>query len=296
MKSDVPVCEATDPARAGSAPLVFTYSRPEQPVVRRSLIRLVEWLSGRAAMERMYRAWVANRPAGETIFAAGLRVLEVRAEVSPVDLGRVPRRGGLLVVANHPFGIIDGLLVGEVIDRLRGDVKILTHSLLCQPPEARDVLLPVDFGAGEAARRTSAETRARAQAWLLAGHAVVVFPGGSVATSVRPWGGPAVDVEWHPFVARLAALPGVVTVPMFLHGQNSRLFQIVSHFSYPLRVALIFRETRAWAGYAVKLSIGAPVPVGRDRAAAVQAMRAASYGLAGRDARAVFVWPRWIRW
>jgi len=277
-------------------PLPFTYVRPEQGWGRRTLIGLVERLSGRSALERMYRAWVAGHDPGETILAAGLRLLRVEAEVAAADLARLPREGGLLVVANHPFGILDGLLVGHLVDSLRGDVKILTHSLLCQPPEARAVLLPVDFGAGPEARRVSAETRARAQAWLVAGHAVVVFPGGSVATSVRPWAGPAVDVAWHPFVARLAALPGVTTLPVFVHGQNSRLFQIVSHFSYPLRVALIFRETRARAGQRVRLSVGAPVRPRGERAAVVQGLRRACYALGGQDGAAVFVWPRWIRW
>jgi len=224
-------------------------------------------------------------------------MLKVAADIPAQHLGRIPLSGGLLVLANHPFGIIDGLLIGDLIDRLRGDVKIITHSLLCQPPEARDLLLPIDFGPGEAARRTSVDTRRQAQAWLAAGHAVVIFPAGSVATSVRPWAGPAVDAEWHPFIARLAAQPGVVTLPIFVHGQNSRLFQIASHVSYPLRIALIFRETKALIGARVRVSVGAAVTLPKgDRRAAAQALRAACCRVGGQDAAAVFVWPRWIRW
>jgi putative hemolysin len=184
-----------------------------------------------------------------------------------------------------------------LVDRLRGDAKIITHSLLCQPPEARDVLLPVDFGPGPEARRITLDTRRRAQEWLAAGHAVIVFPAGSVATSVRPWSGPAMDAEWHPFVSRLAALPGVVTVPVHVQGQNSRLFQIVSHFSYPLRVALIFRETRALIGARIRLSVGLPVVVKPgDRLQTTAALRQACHAAGGQDGTAVFVWPRWIRW
>ncbi len=277
--------------------LVFTYSRPEQPWLRRTLIRVAERMAGRARLERVYRRWVATRDPGETIFAAGLRVLDVAADVGASDLARLPHKGGLLVLANHPFGIVDGLLLGDLVHRLRGDVKIITHSLLCQPPEARDLLLPVDFGPGPEARRVSIDTRARAQAWLAAGHSIVIFPGGSVATSARPWSGPAVDVDWHPFITRLASQAGVVTVPVFVHGQNSRLFQIASHFSYPLRVALIFRETRALVGRRVRLSVGDPVQVPPgDRASATAALKAACYRLGGLDGAATFVWPRWIRW
>jgi len=278
-------------------PLVFTYSRPGQRWFRRTLIRVVERLSGRARLERMYRDWVATRDPGEAIFAAGLRLLAVAGEVPGAELARIPRDGGLLILANHPFGIIDGLILGDLIDRLRGDVKIITHALLCQPAEARDVLLPVDFGPGAEARQVSLETRRQAQAWLAAGHAVVIFPAGSVATSARPWSGPAVDAAWHPFITRLAAQPGVVTLPVFVQGQNSRLFQIVSHFSYPLRVALIFRETRALRGRRVQVWVGAPVTVPRgDRQAAAAALRAACYHVGGQDGEASFVWPAWIRW
>lgn len=285
------------PGEAGGDALVFTYSRPEQPWLRRGLIRLAERLSGRARLERTYRAWVAERPPGETLFAAGLRLLDVAADVDAADLARIPRAGGVLILANHPFGIVDGLLLGDLVQRLRGDGRIITHSLLCQPAEARGLLLPVDFGPGPEARRISAETRRRAAEWLVAGHVVVIFPGGSVATSARPWSGPAVDAAWHPFITRLAALPGVVTVPVFVHGQNSRLFQIASHFSYPLRVAMIFRETRALAGRRVRLSVGEPVRVAaRDRLGAAAALRAACYALGGLDGAASFVWPRWIRW
>jgi len=178
---------------AEAAPLLFTYSRDDQPWFRRSLIRAVERLSGRARLERLYRSWVVARSGNETIFAAGLRLLDVAAEVSAPEIARIPHRGGLLVLVNHPFGIIDGLVVGDLLHRLRGDVKILTHSLLCQPPEAAEVLLPVDFSPGPEARRISLDTRRRAQEWLAAGHVVVVFPAGSVSTSVRPWAGPAVD-------------------------------------------------------------------------------------------------------
>jgi putative hemolysin len=176
-------------------------------------------------------------------------------------------------------------LVGHLIDSLRGDVKIMTHSLLCQPPEARDVLLPVDFGDGPEARRTSLDTRARAQAWLAAGHAVVVFPAGSVATSARPWSGPAVDAEWHPFVTRLAAQPGVTTLPLFLHGQNSRLFQIASHMHYTLRLGLLIKEFKSRTDEPVQVVIGDPIasarlqPLKSNPTAMMEFLRRATYDL-----------------
>lgn len=278
----------------------FTYSTPEQSLFRRSLIRAIERLSGRARFERLYRDWRAvPRDGRETIFTSAIRALGVVAQVPDAELARIPATGPLLVVANHPFGIVDGLLIGKLISTRRGDIKLMCHSLLCQPPEARDVLLPIDFGVGAAARRISAETRRRAVAWLDQGHALIIFPGGGVATSPNPWRGAAADFEWHPFVARLAQRAGVKTLAMFVHGQNSRLFQLVSHISYPLRVALIFHETRRAMRAPVRVSIAEPVELaGADKAGLVTGLRQRAFAMAGPDggrAEAVFALPPHIR-
>jgi putative hemolysin len=280
---------------------VFTYSSRAQPWGRRSLIRLVEWLSGRARFERIYEDWRQKpRDLRETVFTSAVKALGIKADVTAADLARIPAKGPLLVVANHPFGIADGLLIGHLISTRRADVKLICHALLRQPPEARDILLPIDFGPGPEARRVSAETRRQAVDWLDRGHVVIIFPAGGVATSVSPWQGQAADLAWHPFVARLARRSGVRTLTMFVSGQNSRLFQAVSHFSYPLRVALIFRETRRVLRRPVKVAIADPVAVVGDLAApdAAMALRARCFAMApkgGPRADMVFDFPERIR-
>lgn len=311
-------------ARHSPSGPVFTYAHPGQPAFRRRLIGAVERLSGRNRLERLYRAWQERpRDPRSPIFAEAMRELDLRIECSPAPApaAEIPARGGLLVVANHPFGIADGLAVGALIAAARPDVKLMVHSALCQPPEARDVLLPVDFSAGAEARRTSAATRKAAVDWLDRGHALVIFPAGGVSTAPKPLSRRAADAEWHPFVARLAARPGVQVLPVFVEGQNSRLFQIVSHYSYPLRAALVIRETLRRRGRAVRLAVGQPFALtaedraagdgkagegraadgkaGEARAGTVARLRAAVFALAGPTgprAEETFVFPRRIRW
>jgi len=141
-------------------------------------------------------------------------------------------------------------------------------------------LLPIDFGPGTDARRTSAETRRRAVEWLDQGHVLIIFPAGGVATASRPLRGKAADFAWHPFIARLARRAGVQTLAMYVHGQNSRLFQLFSHISYPLRVALIFHETKRTLRRVVKVQIAPPVQMAAgEKGDVVAALRARSYGM-----------------
>ncbi|MEO8241615.1 MAG: lysophospholipid acyltransferase family protein [bacterium] len=276
---------------------VFTYATQEQPWFRRTLIRAVERVSGRARFERIYRRWQAKpRDETQTVFTSAVLELGIKADVTAADLARIPATGPLLVVANHPYGIVDGLLIGHLISTRRVDVKLICHALLCQPVEARDVLLPIDFGAGPEARRTSAETRRRAVEWLDQGHALIIFPAGGVATAPRPWRGRAADFGWHPFVARLARRAGVQTLAIFVGGQNSRLFQLVSHLSYPLRVALIFHETRRVLQRRIKVTIAEPLGLGGadPKTDLVADLRARTYAMAGCDgprAADVFEFP-----
>ena len=287
----------------------FTYSHDGQSRFRRGLIRSVERLSGRDALQRLYLDWARHgRREDETVFDAALRLLDVQIDLrGQADLARVPRDGGLLIVANHPFGILDGLAMGQLAMRLRGNAQILTNSLLCQVPEIAPHLLPVDFSGTPEARRLTSATRRRAVDLLAAGKVVVMFPAGGIATANAPVIGRACDAEWHPFTGRLATLPGVTTLPVHFQGQNSRLFQIASHVSYPLRVSLIFHETRRRMGRALPVVLGKPIAAAdlerlpRGEVAGVLRRRTMelSTELTGRPARDLdesFRWPKHVKW
>lgn len=284
----------------------FTYSHPGQSRFRRSLIRAVETLTGQPKLRRLYLdwAWGGSQP-GVPVFTAALRQLKITPQITAGEehLQAVPSTGGLLLVANHPFGVVDGLTVGHLGMQVRGNVRVLTNSLLCRVPEIDPYLLPVDFSGTPEARRLTAETRRRAAALLQAGRVVAVFPAGGVATANRPLTGRAVDAPWHPFVGRLATIPGVTTLPVHFSGQNSRLFQIASHTSYPLRVALVFHETRRRIGQPVTIRLGAPIAAAelarldRDEVAAQLRRRCMSLAApALRNPDETYVWPRHIKW
>lgn len=279
----------------------FSYSRPEDPMLKKAMICGIEKLSGQGFIKRNYLDWASRGHTSENIFAAGIRVLDITLAHDPSALAAVPARGPLLVVANHPYGVADGLGLGDLVTRVRPDTKIMTHSLLCQPPEAQRFLLPVDFGNTSDARQRSARTRRDAVQWLKDGHCVALFPAGGVATRQKPTKGPALDLPWHPFVAKLAAVAGVRILPIFFHGQNSTLFHLASHTSYPLRIALLFRETLRQLGATINVEVGATVageslPHGEGKDAVAKALRMLTFGLdkTGASSPQAFDWPKHV--
>ena len=280
----------------------FSYSKPDDSLAKRMLIRGIERLTGQPKLERMYRAWSAAPKSGENIFQAAMRLMDVKVEHNVDGLAHAPKEGPLLIVANHPFGVVDGLAIMALATSFRPDVRIMVHSLLCQPPETRDYLLPVDFGGTPEARTTSALTRKRTVDWLERGHCVVIFPAGGVSTAQNPWKGPASDSVWHEFVARLTRVDGLKVLPIFFHGQNSRWFHLASHINYGLRIALLFRESARRMGGAIKATIGtaldgSSLPHAEGKKAVMQALRRKTYALGGISAEQAdreFIWPAHI--
>src|SRR5687768_11903981 len=236
----------------------FSYSCKSQPFARRSIIRMIEKLGGQRRLKALYDIY-RSQGAEEDFFSAAVRLLDLAVVYDPARLAKVPRSGPVLFIANHPFGVLDGLLLTWLAMRIRNDVKVLAHSLLCHVPEAAGHLLPINFEETREARAETLRSRFEAQAWLKAGHAIGIFPGGGVSFSRSAMRGPAVDLAWAPFTAKLARMEQCTIVPVHFSGQNSRLFQIVSHMSMTLRTALLFHETARRIGKSIEIRIGEPI-------------------------------------
>jgi putative hemolysin len=236
----------------------FSYASPDDPRLKQIIIRLIERLTGQPRLKRMYLDNRSNPVEGETFFAAAIRYLKLRVDFDMARLHEVPKQGPLVIVANHPFGVVDGLIVSHLASMVRGEFKILTNAVLNQAPEIEGYLLPVDFGETPEALATNIRTRKISRDLLKAGGTIVVFPGGTVSTSPRPFGR-AVDPVWQPFTAQLVQRSKATVVPVFFEGQNGRLFQVASHFSRTLRLSLLFREVRESIGSHVPVRIGRPI-------------------------------------
>jgi len=266
---------------------LFSYADPAFPWVKRSLIRLIEHFTGQPRLKRLYMAHHDNPRPGESFFAAAVRSLELDVRHDDGALAAIPKTGPLVIVANHPYGVLDGITITWLMEQVRTDFKVLTNAVLLRAPETRDYLLPVDFSETPEALATNLATREAARRLLDDGGAVVVFPAGGVSTTLDRFGrGRAIDAPWQPFTAQLIQRSKAAVVPVFFAGQNSRLFQIASHIHLTLRLSLIFKEVRDRIGTVLPVTIGACIASDEirtlgDRKALMEELRRRTYGLGG---------------
>jgi putative hemolysin len=208
--------------------------------------------------------------------------LDLRLNRRPADA--IPQSGPLLVVANHPFGVVDGIILCWLVAQVRPDYQIMTHRVLHQAPEVRPRILPVDFSGTDAATRNNLRSRRLARDLLDDGGALLVFPGGGVAAAPKTFGR-AVDRPWGTLAAKLALATGAAVLPVFFHGQNSRWFQAASNIHQTLRYALLFHEVRNKIGRRIDVTIGDVIAPARlralgDRNAVTAFLRQATHDLA----------------
>ena len=233
----------------------ISYAAVEDSIPKQAVIRLVELLSGKRRIVRAYLNARRSLQPGAGIFASAMRSLDLKVAYDAGKLATMPTQGPLVVVANHPFGVIDGLVLCHLVSLIRKDFKVVAMNTLCNVPEVREHVLPINFADTRAAAQTSARSRRAAKMHLEAGGCLIIFPAGAVSTSRRVFG-LATDTEWHPFVARLIIGTQAGVLPVYFEGQNSFFFQLVSRFSVTLRLSLLMQEAARRIGTKVEVRIG----------------------------------------
>jgi putative hemolysin len=226
-----------------------------------------------------------NQPVpGETFWEAAIRKLGLNINLNEEALPEIPATGPVILVANHPFGVLDGLVICWLTARVRKDFKVLTNALLNRAEEIKPFLLPIDFEETKAALETNIRSRAEAKQLLENGGALIIFPGGTVSTTPTLLARKARDPEWKTFTARMIVQGKAPVVPIYFAGQNSRLFQIASHVSMTLRLSLLFKEVHDRIGQDLTLRIGKRIPYDdlraiSDRKKLMEFLRDSTYAL-----------------
>jgi putative hemolysin len=237
----------------------FSYASDELSRRSQQLVQFIERCTGQPRIRRMYEDYTRRNRPPELFWQDAIAALNLDLRLSRAAAAAVPATGPLVIVANHPFGVVDGIILCWMVAQVRADYQIMTHRILYQAPEVRRYILPVDFSGTDEAMVNNLTSRRQARERLTGGGALIVFPGGGVATA-SPFWRRVVDRPWGPLTAKLALVTGADVLPVFVHGQNSRVFQAAASLHQVLKYAFLFHEVRNKIGARITLSLGDVIP------------------------------------
>lgn len=241
----------------------FKPAKPGLQRVARSASKLVNQALWLDHVNEIYHRLTEKQPCDALEFSH--RVLnEFRIKWRPEasQLARIPKTGPLIVVANHPLGALEGLVMASVLRAVRDDVKIMANYMLGKIAELREQFIlvdPFDAAGSTAANLTPLRESMR---HLKRGGVLGIFPAGEVA-SFNLQTREIVDPPWSEMVARLVRKTGAPVLPIFFDGRNSILFQIAGVVHPRLRTVLLAREMGNHKGTRVVPTIGSIIPVNR---------------------------------
>ena len=238
----------------------LTYANSFDTPWTAAVIRTIEWFTGKLTILRMIRAFEKRgAPTGQPFWRAALDTMGIDLLTPQDEVEHIPLTGPVVVVANHPHGLVDGMILADLIGRRRTDYKILTRALLTGIDEvAASYMISVPFPHEPDAQRKSVEMRAKAMAHLKEGGVISVFPSGVVASSDSAFG-PVLEREWNVFTAQMIRRSGATVVPIYFPGSNSRVYQIANRVSATLRQSFLLHEVVKSCNRPQKPVVGKPI-------------------------------------
>ncbi len=236
----------------------ISYASAVETRKAQAFVRIVENLTGRRKLIKRAMGYEQDLATGRDIWSVMAARYGLSLEVARGSLDNIPKSGPLILLSNHPFGILDGLMMGYILSQTRGDFRILAHRVFAASEHINNVILPISFDKTTAAVTQNLQTRQTALHYLAQGGAIGLFPGGTVSTAITPFGTP-LDPGWRTFTAKMVARSDAQVVPVYFDGSNSRLFQLCSHLHSTLRTALFVNEFKRRMDRPVTIAIGQPI-------------------------------------
>lgn len=261
-----------------------SYSSTAKTRRKRVFIRSLENATGRLNVIRRLKGLDKELEEGANFWEAMADRYSLSLDVISGSLDNIPRKGPLVLLSNHPYGILDGLMMGRILSQTRGDFRILAHRVFSKANDIGDHILPISFDDTREAVTLNLKTRKQALAYLGQGGAIGIFPGGSVSSPQKALGYP-MDPVWRTFSAKMISKSGATVVPMFFEGHNSRRFQVAGHYNKTIRTALLINEFKRRLNHPVRVAIGEAMDqdamevYAKDPRAMMDFLRTKSYGL-----------------
>ncbi len=211
-----------------------------------------------------------------------LETIGVRIDLEDSDLQNIPKTGPFIAIANHPFGGVEGLALVKLLCTVRPEAKVMVNFILKKIPNLSEFFVAVN--PFENIQHSSSISGLKSTLDLLSqGVPIGIFPAGEVST-FNLEKQEIIDRLWHPVVGKIIAKANVPVVPIYFHGNNSILFNILSFLHPTLRTAKLPSEFLNKKGLNMKVRIGRPIKLsdinyGKDTNKLLDFLRARTYAL-----------------
>ena len=241
--------------------IAFTFASSEVSFLSQQFIKIAELLTGKIKLKKLYDQYVIENNPPENFWNDAVKKLKFNLQTNFREGSFIPKKGRLIVTANHAFGVADGVSLCSVISNKRQDYKIITHKVLRQADAVKDKIIPIDFSLNRKAILANIEARKKAEKVLQNNGVIIIFPSGQIATKKNfKKRTTANDGDWKQFVSKLIVKTKSPVLPMYFEGQNSHLYHIANKMGQTFRYSLLMYELTRKIGDTINIHIGSIIP------------------------------------
>ena len=241
--------------------IAFTFASAEVNFLSQQFIKIIELLTGKIKLKKLYDQYLLEHNPPENFWNDAVRKLQFNLKTNYKDGSFIPKSGRLIVVANHAFGVADGVSLCAVVSNIRQDYKIITHKVLRQADAVKEKIIPIDFSHNRSAALANINARKEAENVLKNEGVIVIFPSGQIATKQNlKLQTKADDGDWKQFVSKLIIKTQSPVLPSYFEGQNSQLYQIANKIGQTFRYSLLMYELTRKIGDTINLHFGKVIP------------------------------------
>ena len=241
--------------------IAFTFASAEVNVLSQQFIKIIELLTGKIKLKKLYDQYLMENNPPENFWNDAIKKLKFNLQTNYKEGSYIHRTGRLIIVANHAFGVADGVSLCSVISNIRQDYKMITHKVLRQADSVKDKIIPIDFSPNRKAILANIDARKEAETVLNNDGVIIIFPSGQIATKDNlRLQTKAHDGDWKQFVSKLIIKTKSPVLPSYFEGQNSQMYHIANKMGQTFRYSLLMHELTRKIGDTINLHFGRVIP------------------------------------
>ena len=237
--------------------IAFTFATAEVNFIGQLFIMITELLTGKLKLKKLYDEYLSENRPPQYFWDDAVSKLNLKIKTNFKEGSHIPKNGRLIVIANHAFGVADGVSICSVISKVRQDYKMITHKVLRQADAVKNKILPIDFNETKEALLTNIDTRKEAEKVLKNEGVLILFPSGRIATKKDlKKSTKADDGEWKQWVSKLILKTKSPVLPIYFDGQNSQWYHIANKLGLTFRYSLCMYELKRKIGDDIYMHFG----------------------------------------